>query len=122
MKSTQHGLTFISLLVLMAIAGFFILLALRLGPIYIENYTIKAVLQGIKQESGNGQTSPREIRDLIDRRLYINEVRRITAKDVQITREDNKLKVIIAYQVKEHILGNVDALVSFSNSVELPVN
>jgi hypothetical protein len=120
----QTGLTFISLLLLLMMLGFFALLALRLGPVYLENYTIRSVLQGIKQQPGLDEQSPQAIRAMIAKRLYVNEVRRFDNQQgreyLTIKRHDNYLTVSIDYEVRQHILGNVDAMVSFSDSVELP--
>jgi hypothetical protein len=118
-RSRQTGITFISTLALLVIAGFFVLLALKLGPIYLENYTIRSVLENIKQDSFLGTRPASEIRRAINDRLYINEVRRLKPSDIELKREGEVVKVQIDYSVKEHILGNVDVLVSFSDKAEL---
>jgi len=124
--SRQTGLTFISLLLVLMMVGFFALLVLRLGPLYLENYTIRSVLKGIKEEHGSGEWSAQEIRSTIEKRLYINEIRRFDKpedrQDIKIRKEDDVVKVSIDYEVREHIAANVDALVSFSDSVELPAH
>ena len=122
LAAKQRGLTFISLLLLLMIGGFFVLLALRLGPIYLENFTIRSVLQGLTKEPGLGQRSPQEIRSMLDNRLYINDVRRLKPQDFKFSREGEVLKIVISYEVREHIAANVDALVSFTEQVELSVN
>jgi hypothetical protein len=69
-----------------------------------------------------GKKSISEVRQLIDRRLYINEVRRLTAKDIKVKKADGKLRVEIVYEVREHIAANVDAIMSFEDIVEVAIH
>jgi hypothetical protein len=46
----------------------------------------------------------------------------VTAKDVQITKQGGHVKVQVAYEAVEHIMGNVDALVSFDDAIEVGTN
>jgi hypothetical protein len=115
-------MTFISLLLLLAILGFFVLLLLKLGPLYLENYKVKGVLTGLESDTMLNAGSAGEVRSLVDRRLYINEVRRLTPKDIKVKREGNVVHVEISYEVREKIVGNVDAVVSFHDTAEIKVN
>ena len=118
----QNGMTFISLLLLLVMLGFFALLALRLGPIYLDNYKIRGVLSGLEQDTMLNAASVSEVRSALDRRLYINEVRHLKRNDIKIKREGDKVRVEIAYEVRENIMANVDAVVSFHDVAELRTN
>ena len=122
MPGKQRGMTFISALALLAIAGFFVLLILKLGPIYLENYKIKTVLASLENEAGLATRPPHDIVSLADKRLYVNEVRRIERNQIRVQREGNSVKVRIKYAVKEHIVANVEVLVSFDDVAELRFN
>ena len=115
----QRGMTFISLLVLLVVGGFFVLLAFKLGPVYVENYQVKTALASLKNEPGIAGKSPNEIRIIIDKKLYINEVRSFNPKQFKIKSEDNKKVVEIKYEVRKPIAGNVEALVTFRERMEL---
>ena len=118
----QRGITFISLVVMLVVVGFLALLALKLGPIYLQNYTIKTVLQNVKNEPFISKQPMAEIRKQIANRLYINEVRRLSRKDIKLKREDGNIVITIDYEVREPILGNVDAIVTFAERTEIPIN
>ncbi len=122
LPTRQKGMTFISLMLLFVIVGFFMLLLLKLGPIYLENYSVKTVLKNLSNDPFIATQSAEEIRRQIENRLYVNEVRRLSSKDIKMNREGPKVTVNIDYQVQEHILGNVEALLTFSESVELRPN
>jgi hypothetical protein len=122
LPTKQTGMTAISMLLLLIIAGFFALLVMKMGPIYLENYKVKTVLSALESESMIGKKSISEVRQLIDRRLYINEVRRLTSKDIKVKKADGKLRVEIVYEVREHIAANVDAIMSFEDIVEVAIH
>lgn len=118
----QQGMTFISTLLLLLVGGFLAMLVLKLLPIYLDNYKIQSVLASLEAETGMGSKPVQEIKQAIDKRLYINEVRHIGMKDIKIKRQGNFLDVRIGYVVKEPIMGNVEVLVTFDNNVQLTKN
>ena len=118
----QGGITFISLMLMFIIVGFFMLLLMKLGPIYMENFSVKTVLENLQKDPFIANQPAQKIRTQINNRLYVNEVRRLSDKDIKLKREGQKVMVNIDYQVKEHILGNVEVLLTFSESVELKPN
>ena len=120
--SRQGGITFISLIVMFVVVGFFMLLLMKLGPVYLENYSVKTVLENVKKEPFLASQPPRKIRSQVSNRLYVNEVRRIADKDIKLKRVDGKVTIKIDYEVRKNILGNVDAIMTFSESAELRPN
>lgn len=118
-RNAQQGMTAISMLLMVIVAGFFALLLLKLGPIYLENYKVKSVLASLKEERFSSQHSLRDIRTLIDKRLYINEVRRLKPNNIKLQKRDGKIHVEIVYDVREKIMANVDAIVSFQDILEI---
>ena len=46
----QQGVTFIGWIVILAIVGFFVLLGLRLGPVYLENFSVKQALASLEND------------------------------------------------------------------------
>lgn len=114
----QQGLTFISWVVVLAIGGFFITLLMRLGPVYLENYQVKSVLANV-EKNRQGET-PAQVKEAILNGFYINEVRRLAAKDVKLFPSAEGLTVQVEYEVRVPIMGNVDAVVSFDEILEMP--
>jgi hypothetical protein len=83
---------------------------------------VKTVLKNLSNDPFIATQPAEKIRTQIGNRLYVNEVRRLSNKDIKLKREGEKVTVNIDYQVKEHILGNVEALLTFSESAELRPN
>ena len=117
----QQGMTVIGMLLMLIVGGFFALLVLKLGPIYLENYKVKTVLANVESQRDMAALPTAKIRDAVSQRLYINEVRRLSDKDIKIKRVGQVIEVRIDYEVREKILANVEALVSFREKAELKV-
>lgn len=120
--SRQKGMTMIGWLIVLALIGFFTLLVLRLGPIYLQNYEVKSHLKGLHQEPLITQKSNAEIRKLLTRRFEIDNIDTVIKPNmIQIDSGEGRIKIRIQYEVRTKILGNVDALVSFDDSTEFVV-
>ena len=115
----QQGMTMIGFLVMFLLIGFFVLLAIKLVPLYLEHFTIVSSLQSIKQDANWPDKSKEDIQKMLQRRWDINSVETVAAnKDVQITKSNGRVQVRVAYEAVTHIMGNVDALVTFDDIIE----
>lgn len=123
LRHEQRGMTAIGWLIILALIGFFAMLALRLTPIYLEWYTVSGSLESIKNEPGAGSWTKEDIKSRLDRHFTINQVTRVDLKEHLKIERDEKTglrKVTIKYDVTTPIAGNIDALVHFSKTVQLP--
>ncbi len=116
--SRQSGMTLIGFLLMFMLIGFFTLLTLKLVPIYLEHYKIVSSLEALKSDPDLATRPKEEILKTLEKRWDINMVNRVTAQDVKITKQGGRLTVQIAYEAVEHIMGNVDVLVTFDDSIE----
>jgi hypothetical protein len=108
-------MTGIGWLIVLGLIGFFVLLALKMVPSYLEYYKVVSTLDSMKKESGF--ESPREIRKLLERRFDISYVNTITPKDVIIKSAGQHYSVTAKYDASEHLFGNVYVVMSFNKQV-----
>ncbi|HYE36541.1 DUF4845 domain-containing protein [Methylocaldum sp.] len=120
--SRQRGLTVTGFLFVLFLIGFFSLLVLKIGPVYLEHYKVASSLESLKKDNDIASKSREEILSLLQKRWEINMVERVTAKDVKITKQGAYLKIQITYDVAEHLFGNVDALLHFNDLLEVGSN
>lgn len=116
---SQQGMTAIGWIIVLGLIAFFVLLALRLTPGYLEFMTVKGALESLGNEPDITRKTPAEIRSMLSRRFDINDVESITSKDVYIENVDGRLRVGVDYEVRVPVLGNVDAVTTFQDEVEL---
>lgn len=115
----QQGMTLLGWIIVLGLIAFFVLLTLRLLPNYLENFKVAETLESLRNEPDITRKPPSEIRKLISRRFIINDVTNIEARDVKITNDKGRLTVRARYEIRVPILGNVDAVTKFDESVEL---
>jgi hypothetical protein len=118
----QRGMTGLGWLTVLFLIGFFALLTFKLAPIYLEHHSVKSVLNSLKDEPLITQRSKGEVLKIIMKRLNINSIRDLKRDQVHIDKSGGVLTVSIAYSVRKNMLGNVDVIVSFDDSVEMVSN
>ena len=121
-RKRQQGLTFISWLVILVVLGFFVMIALKVTPVYMEHYAIKAALQGLKNEPLISRKPVTEIRKMLMRRLDLNSINYLTKDQILIGRKGGITTVQIKYEERRKVAGNLSLVISFDDSVELISN
>jgi len=115
---SQQGLTLISLIFVLGIFGFFVLLILKIGPIYLDHSKVLSALAAVEKSNDLSALSESEIRASLTKRFDMNYVKLATDKDAKIVKQGNYLKVNVDYEVVEKIVGNLSVLVEFHDSIE----
>ena len=115
----QRGLTFISLVFLLGLIGFFTLLILKIGPIYFNNSKVKNALAAVEESTDITKKTRREILTSLDKRFDINYVEYVTHDDIKIIAQPGYVKVNVDYERVEPIMGNLSVLVEFHEGFEV---
>ena len=114
----QQGLTFISLVFILGLIAFFVLLGLKIGPIYLNHSKVVSTLSELKRTPDIEYQSESEIRNSLSKRFNINYVNDVTQENITITRHENYLKIVIEYEVVKNIAGNLSVLITFNDVME----
>ncbi|MDD2843525.1 MAG: DUF4845 domain-containing protein [Rhodoferax sp.] len=99
-KSGQRGITLIGVLfwgILLAGTG---VLTAQVVPTVVEFQTIQKAVNKAKE----GNTVP-EVRMIFDKTASIDDIKSISGKDLEITKENDKVVVRFAYQREIHLTG-----------------
>lgn len=110
---SQGGMTLVSWLGILFVAGTLALVAIRLVPVYIEAYEIGSILQTMESDSELRQATRREVWETFKKRLDINDINYIVANNVKMNDVSDGMQLIVSYQARVHVLGNLDAVASF---------
>lgn len=116
----QRGMTPIGWVLVFLLIAFFALIALKLVPIYLQSFSVGSVISDLKNEPGIGAMTSREITSIVQKRLDVNMVTSVSADDIYVDKLGDKMTISADYEVRESMLGNVDIVVSFNKSVEVP--
>lgn len=121
-RKRQQGMTGMGWLTVLLLIGFFAMLAFRLVPIYLENYSVKTVINSFKEEPLITQKSKKEIINMVMARLNTNGVRDIDKSMVTVEKNPGILNIKIDYFVRKPMVGNIEIIVSFDEEIELVSN
>jgi transcriptional regulator CtsR len=89
----------------------FALIAFRVGPSYIEYFTVQKALDQTLLEVQNPTIS--EIKRSMDRRLSADYVDSVNAGEVIVGREGNLIVATLSWQKILHMIGNASILLEF---------
>ena len=121
-RHRQKGMTGTGWLAVLALIGFFAMLILRIGPIYMTHYSVKTVLLSLEEEPMITKKSAVEVKKMVQKRLKVNGVYDMNSKAIKVKRIGGVMTVDITYQEQQNMVGNLDILVSFSDQVKLVSN
>lgn len=114
----QQGLTFISLVFVLGFIATIVLLAFKIGPIYLDHNKVVSALAEMEKTPDIEEQSEAQIRDSLNKRFNMNYVYDVTQDDITITKQGDYLKVAIEYEVVKPLVGNLSALVEFNDVIE----
>ncbi len=116
----QAGMTGIGWLIILSLIGFFAYIAIRLFPVYYENFAVRSSLESAVQENNAPQLSNAQLRRLILNRLDINNVETVNKEHITIEKLKGGGRMIhVTYSVKVPLMSNISAMLDFDESAEL---
>ena len=116
----QRGLGMLQWALVIAIAGFFLLFAFKVVPLYAENRYVESALRSL-QNSGEKleQMTDAEITKKLNNFYMVNNVRSEgPTKSIKIARESEKAVVTIDYETRVPLFYNIDLVLSFQNHLD----
>ncbi|MGR9013983.1 MAG: DUF4845 domain-containing protein [Gammaproteobacteria bacterium] len=117
----QQGLTLISIILILGFIGFFVLLTLKVVPIYLDHGKVKSALEALKAMPDVQTKSEYEIRDSLTKRFLINYVYDVKKEDISVVKHGNYVKVDIEYETVVKLVDNLSLLAEFHDSFEAGV-
>lgn len=108
----QRGMTLIGFLILLAAALFVAYIGMKLVPIYLNHYAVVSSMKNLAEEPNAANMSEGRLRDRLARKFSTSYVKHIKARDIEIVRGTG-VEIIAEYEVREDLIGNLDAVVSF---------
>jgi hypothetical protein len=99
-RSRQRGLSFVGLLM---VAG----LLAAAGVIIAEIVPTAIEYQGVLKAVNKAQegTSVAEVRGIFDKAAAVDNIKSISGKDIEVSKEGDKIVVSFAYQREIHLVG-----------------
>jgi hypothetical protein len=108
----QRGLSLISLIFVGVVVLILLIIGMKSVPALSEYFAIERAVQKV---AGEGNTV-RDIRGAFDRYATIDDIKSITGKDLDITKDSDRIVVSYAYSYSIPVVDNVRIVIDFSGS------
>ncbi|HEC05486.1 MAG TPA: DUF4845 domain-containing protein [Thiolapillus brandeum] len=118
LKKPQQGMSITSWIMAIAIVLFFVLLGVRMVPSYLEFHSMSKILESIKEDPQYRKVAPKQLRKIFNRRIDINGIYDFDQKNLKIDRSKGKTSMILDYEVRKPVAGNVEVVMSFHKEVD----
>jgi hypothetical protein len=109
-------MTMMSWLIVLGILVFFMLIGIKMVPTYLENYSIKQVLENMENDHKVRSMTPGEMKKSFLKRLKINSVYEFDRDSIKIKKEKFGTKFSVDYEIRKPVAGNVSIVMVFSES------
>lgn len=113
----QRGVSLSGAVVVMVILALLGLVAAKLAPAYIDYFAIKKVLLAMEVSGELKSMGAKELRASYSKRSSIDNIKSISAEDLQISKNSEGNAVISAeYSVKTPLVANISLIIDFTVS------
>lgn len=116
MPAAQRGLSFFGFLMGAVILVLVSITGLKLIPAYMQDAQINNLFVAIANDPEMQNASVRDIKMSYIKRASIDDIKAITAEDVEIAKEDGRLMLSASYSVKIPLVANVSLFLDFNPS------
>jgi len=108
----QRGLSLVSLIFVGVIVVILLTIGMKIVPALSEYLAVERAVQKVASE---GQTVA-DIRHAFDRYATVDDIKSITGKDLDITKDGERIVVSYSYSYSVPVLDNVRIVIDFSGS------
>ncbi len=115
----QRGVGGSGFITIIAVIGISVLLLLKLFPVYMENFNVTTSLASLSSEDDIKELKKSAIKQLLQRRFSINDVKNVTKEHIEINKTKTETTIKINYEVRKPLVGNIDIVIRFSESLIL---
>lgn len=115
----QKGMTLVGWLLTIAVIIFFLIILVKLMPVYLERFSVRSVMSSLENDVAVRTMESAEISNTILRRLKTNMVDSVTKEDIYITHTNNQRIIELDYEVRRNLFGNHDIVVKYLSRIEV---
>jgi len=126
MRNKQYGIGFIGWVTILGILAFFVLMGLRLFPLYNEKLTVISSMNAVANRPNAAKMSTKEVRKLFLRNMQVSSnTERFTDKTVKnlvkvVTDKKTKKRYIrVAYEARNVFVKDIQFLIEVDQKIEL---
>jgi hypothetical protein len=112
----QAGITTLGFIILALVIGLLAFGGIQLTPVYLNYMKVVGVVDGVVEEFDGQEPSRAAMRRSISRRVDVESISIITARDFVITTVDGGFEVSAVYDHTSPFIGNISFTVHFDKT------
>ncbi|GIX24993.1 MAG: DUF4845 domain-containing protein [Caldimonas sp.] len=117
MRYHQRGISFFGFVIVLAVAGFFLFLGMKIGPTYVEYYSIRNAVNKVANDVGSNDIGA--IRKAMDRQMTIDYAASYKPEFVRVQRDGDKFLLVLKYEIRKPLIYNLDFVAKFEHSAPI---
>lgn len=114
----QKGMTMLGMLTALVLVASGMLLAMKIIPLYLDDYTISKALEALQQEQGLYELPKSKVRDKLVRKMAADYSRTLGKDEVIIEKKKDVLTIDVIYESRVPVVYNLDVVAKFSHHFE----
>jgi predicted membrane protein len=115
----QSGMTMVTIAAALALLAFFVLIAITLFPVYMENFSVSSHVARLANDPRAKEMTKQELRKSLIKKLGIDDVKNVAREDIIISEISGGYSIEVDYEVRKPFLGNVDLVIYFTETAEV---
>lgn len=117
MQHRQRGISFIGFIVVLAVVGFFLFLGMRIGPTYMEYFTIRNAVNTVASQATSAD--PGAIREAIRKQMQIDYSANFRPEFVKVQRDSSGATIVLNYEIRKPLMYNLDFIARFEHTAPI---
>lgn len=114
----QRGMTMMGVLLVLIMVGFMAIVAMKVGPMYMDFYSVKSTIATVSKENV-AQMSTTDIQNAIQKRFDIGYINSIQAKDLKIRNERQGKVLDLDYRDERELFYGLYVLLKHKETIPL---
>ena len=119
-RTASHGFSLIGALFWVLLIGGAVTLGLRLGPYYLQFWTVRSVMDDTARNPDVAAMGRQAIIQTLEKKLYINDVRSVKNENFSFEKTDTGRVLGVHYEVRDHLVANLDVVLTFDHQTLSP--
>ena len=126
MINSQRGVTFLGWCIILGIIAFFVMITLRLFPLYNEKITVMTAMKSVAARPGISSASDADVLKQFLRTVQVGGSQRFndtTVKEYAYVEKpqskDDTRSLVVQFETRNKFFQDIEFVLNFDNSVEL---
>ena len=119
MRREQQGMTFIGILIILAMAGVIVYAGIRLAPVYLNYLKVARSMEAPATEMKGDNPDPGAIRSALNKHWEIDMIDSPDVKEIEIVKDEGVVTMHVDYDDAVPYIANVSLSVHFDKTVKV---